>query len=504
MTSSSTVSIGVVGAGAMGRGIAQVAVAAGYRTILYDVDTEQVRAAYDFISRMLRRAAEKGSMSVTAASTAIANLHLASDLSDLATCSLVIEAIVEKLDIKQELFARIESVVSVDCVLASNTSSLSVTAIAAACAKPERMAGFHFFIPVPLMKLVEVIDGVRTSQATVDFLMQVAARMGHTAVKVSDSPGFLVNHAGRGYITESLAILGESIAAPYDIDRVMNAAGFRMGPFTLMDLTGLDITHPALESVFSGFYGDPRFLPSPITRRRVQAGILGRKSGGGWYSYDDNQQMIADEPAAPTALPTSVWVAAAEENRREELLAAVAAAGVGLDDAPQPSSESLCLVAPLGHDATTSALELGLDAQRVVAVDTFMGLGARRTMMTTPVTDPAMRDGAHALLAATGAKVTVIKDSPGFIAPRILAMVVNTACGIAQMGIASAADIDLAVSLALGYPNGPLVWGDALGPTRVLAILDALYAVYRDPRYRPVPWLTRRAKLGVSLLTTPH
>lgn len=499
--SSADTVIGVVGAGAMGRGIAQVAAAAGYRTLLFDNDAEQIVAATEFVARMLRRAAEKGAMSSDDAESAITNISPVATLDDLSACDVVVEAVVEDLAVKQEVFARLEDAVDADCILATNTSSLSVTDIAAACTRPERVAGFHFFIPVPLMKLVEVIGGVRTAPAVLDMLAGIARRVGHTAVRVADSPGFLVNHAGRGLITESLAILGEGIAQPAEIDRVMAAAGFRMGPFALMDLTGLDVTHPALESVFNGFYGDPRFRPSPITRARLRAGVLGQKSDGGWYGYDGNRRVEPEEPPVPDRLPSLVWTAAAEGDRQQELRAAVSAAGVGLDDHDMPSEDSLCLVAPLGHDATASAVGLGLDPRRVVAVDMFLGLGDRRTMMTTPVTDPAMRDAAHALLAATGAKVTVIQDSPGFITQRVLAMIVNTACGIAQAGIADPADIDTAVSIGLGYPHGPLAWGDALGPARVLAVLEALHTLYRDPRYRPVPWLTRRARLGVSLLT---
>ena len=495
--------VGIVGAGAMGRGIAQVAAAAGFPTLLYDADTSQVGAAIDFISGMLRRAAEKGSMSAEAAEAAVTRLTAAGGLEALAPCQLVIEAIVENLDVKRELFSRLEGVVAPGCVLATNTSSLSVTDVAAACERPERVAGFHFFIPAPLMKLVEVIDGVRTAPATVDFLMGIAGRMGHAAVKVTDSPGFLVNHAGRGYLTESLAILGEGIATPPDIDRIMTAAGFRMGPFTLMDLTGLDVTLPALEAVFAGFYGDPRFRPSPLARRRYRAGVLGRKSNGGWYGYDGSRQLMPDEQPAPADRPSSVWISSVDTGGRSAVLAAIGGSGVTVEGGTRPTARALCVVTPSGQDATTSALEQDLDPRRTVAVDTFLGLAGRRTAMTTPITDPAYARAAHGLFAADGSPVTMIKDSPGFVAPRILAMIVNTACGIAQQGIAAPGDIDLAVNVGLGYPRGPLAWGDALGPARILGLLDSLYAFYRDPRYRPVPWLTRRARLGVSLLTPP-
>lgn len=494
--------VGIVGAGSMGRGIAQLCVQAGYRVLLCDTSAEQLAAARDFIGKMLTRAAEKGAMSAEAARAAIGRLEPVVDLGRLAPCGLVVEAVVEDMAIKQELFAKLEAVVGDTCVLATNTSSLSVTAIASRCRLPERAAGFHFFIPAPLMRLVEVIDGVRTSAATVDVLMAVAKRIGHTAVRVVDSPGFLVNHAGRGYLTESLAVLGEGVASHADIDRIMLAAGFRMGPFQLMDLTGIDVTHPAMEAVHQGFYGDPRFRPSGILRRRLQAGLLGRKSGAGWYGYADGAGGgPGDEPPAPADRPRRVWLGPAEPPRRDALLSVLKACGAVLDEAKAPTADALCLLAPLGTDATTAAVGLGVDPRRAVAIDTFLSPGKRRTIMGTPVTDPAVLRAAHGLLAADGVPVTVVRDSAGFVAQRILAMVVNTACDIAQQRIASPGDIDLAVTLGLGYPHGPLAWGDILGPARVLAVLDGMLAFNRDPRYRPSPWLTRRARLGVSLLT---
>ncbi len=494
--------IGVIGAGSMGRGIAQLCVQAGYRVLLCDTSAEQLAAAQDFIGKMLNRAAEKGAMSTDQARAAIERLEPVTGIDRLARCGLIVEAVIETLEVKQDLFSQLESIVDDTCVLATNTSSLSVTAIAARCRRPERAAGFHFFIPAPLMRLVEVIDGVRTSATTIELLMAVAERIGHTAVRVVDSPGFLVNHAGRGYLTESLAVLGEGVASHPDIDRILLAAGFRMGPFQLMDLTGIDVTHPAMEAVYQGFYGDPRFRPSGILRRRLQAGLLGRKSGAGWYDYADGAKGgPADEPPPPTDRPTRVWVGPAEPQRRDALLGVLKACGAKLDESKTPAGDSLCLLAPLGSDATSAAVELAIDPRRAVAIDTLLPLGKRRTIMGTPVTDPNVLHAAHGLLADDGVPVTVIRDSAGFVAQRILAMVVNTACDIAQQRIATPGDIDLAVTLGLGYPQGPLAWGDILGPARVLAVLDGMFAANRDPRYRPSPWLTRRARLGVSLLT---
>ena len=215
--------------------------------------------------------------------------------AELAPCDLVVEAIVEDLSAKQRLFADLEQIVRADAVLATNTSSLSVSAIAAACARPERVAGYHFFNPVPLMKLVEVIPGQHTAEPVVAALQELALRMGHRPVRATNSPGFLVNHAGRGYGTEALRILAEGVATPVEIDRILReAAGFRMGPFELFDLVGIDVAHAVMESIYRQFYDEPRFRPQPLIRRYVDAGLLGRKSGAGFYRYVDGRQEIPD------------------------------------------------------------------------------------------------------------------------------------------------------------------------------------------------------------------
>ncbi len=500
--------LGVIGAGAMGRGIAQVAAAAGIEVLLADARPSAAEEARAFIARMLDRAVEKGRMDANAAAAAKGRVRLvdAGDPAAFAACHAVVEAIVEDLDAKRRLFADLEAHVAADCVLATNTSSLSVTAIAAACRRPERVAGFHFFNPVPLMKLVEVVAGERTDPAATAALMGLARRFGHHPVAVADMPGFLVNHAGRGFVTEALAILGEGVAAPADIDRVLReAAGFRMGPFELLDLTGLDVSQRVMESIWAQFQHEPRFRPSPIAARRVAAGLLGRKSGRGFYDYIDGRAVVPDEPAPPEAAPLPVWVAPArdalEADGRAALVAALRAAGADPREDARPPGDGILFVAPLGEDATGAALARGLDARRTVAVDPLFGLDGRRSLMATPATDRAVRDAAHALLARTGKAVTVLRDSPGFVAQRVVATIVNIACEIAQRRIAAPGDIDRAVTLGLGYPKGPLAWGDALGPRRVLAILDALGRATGDPRYRPSLWLKRRALLDVSLAT---
>jgi 3-hydroxybutyryl-CoA dehydrogenase len=493
-------SLAVIGTGVMGRGIAQIAAQAGIRTLLHDSRPGAAREAKDALSQQLSRLAEKGRLDRDAAARAEASLVAADSLAALSPCHIVIEAIVENLDAKRGLFHALETIVAEDCMMATNTSSLSVTAIAAACRRPERVAGFHFFNPVPLMKVVEVVDGLLTAPWVGEALTALALRCGHKPVRAKDTPGFIVNHAGRGYGTEALRILGEGIAEFHDVDRILrDCAGFRMGPFELFDLTGLDVSHPVMESIYRQYYEEPRFRPSPVTGQRLNAGLLGRKSGRGFYRHENGRQEEIPEPPAPAARPAGVWVSRAGLGAK--LVELLRKLGAHIDRGARPAAQSLCLIAPLGWDATTTAIEEELDPTRTLAVDCLFAPDKRRTLMTTPVTTPAMRAAAHGLLASDGVPVSVIGDSPGFVAQRVIAQIVNIACDIAQQRIASPADIDAAVVLGLGYPRGPLAWGDAIGAASILGILEALHDFYGDPRYRASPWLKRRARLGVSLLT---
>lgn len=492
--------LGIIGTGIMGRGIAQIAAQSGIRVLLYDTRGDAAPAAVDYVAGALAKLVEKARIDAAAAKSAVAKLQVAQSLQALSGCDVVIEAIVENLDAKRELFGQLEALVGATCILATNTSSLQVTSIAASCKKPERVAGYHFFNPVPLMKVVEVIEGVMTAPWVGDALAGLTRRMGHKPVRARDTPGFIVNHAGRGYLTEALRVASEGVADFHEIDRILReGTGFRMGPFELLDLTGLDVSHPVMESIYNQYYQEPRYRPSPITGQRLNAGLIGRKTGRGFYRYEAGAQEKPPTTAAPAARPTRVWVSS--RGLGAALQALVAKLGAPMDTGATPAADSLCLVAPLGQDATNAALAEALDPARTVAVDCLFATDKRRTLMTTPVTRREMRDAAHGLLASDGVPVSVIHDSPGFVSQRVVAQIVNIGCDIAQQRIASAQDIDTAVTLGLGYPRGPLAWGDALEPARVLAVLDGLYSFYGDPRYRPSPWLKRRALLGVSLLT---
>lgn len=493
--------IGVVGTGVMGRGIVQIALTGGFRVKMYDQDPGQGEKAREFVTAMIGRAAEKGRISAGDADAATGRLQTVDALPDLSDCDLVVEAVVEDLEVKRALFQELESHLAEDAYLASNTSSLSVTRIASACRFPGRVAGYHFFNPVPLLKVVEVVGGQLTAPGTLDALDAVARKCGHEPVRTQDSPGFLVNHAGRGFYTEAVRIVAEGIAEPRQVDDVMReAAGFRTGPFELMDITGLDVSGVVMESIYEQFYQEQRFTPQPFIRNRMAAGLFGRKSGRGFYAYEDGRRVAPPEPEPPGELPDSVWVGPAGSGNAD-ILREFVGQHVSVEGAEGPSPSALCLVAPLGADATTTAISLGTDPRRTVAVDTLFGIQPRLTLMTTSVTDPSYRDRAHALLARGGNKVTVIHDSPGFIAQRMIATIVNISAEIAQRRIATPEDINKAVRLGLAYPRGPLEFGDDIGAPSILGVLQEMHRLYAEPRYRPSPWLRRRAGLKVSLMT---
>lgn len=495
--------VGVVGAGAMGRGIAQIAAQAGALVRLYDTQSEAVARAVADIGGQWDRLLEKGRMDAAAVQAAKQRLVPVSAARELASCDLVIEAVVERLDVKQKLFAELEGMVGPQAVLATNTSSLSVTAIAAGLKRPQLFAGYHFFNPVPLMKVVEVIAGLKTDPAVCEKLAQFAREMGHTPVQAQDTPGFIVNHAGRGFGTEALRIVGEGVADFATVDRILrDQAGFKLGPFELMDLTALDVSHPVMESIYRQYYDEPRYRPSVITAQRLAAGVVGKKVGEGFYRYVDGKAQVPPEPPVPEVaeLP-SVWVST-RAARRPELYQLLKDLGAKIETGQSPSPTALSLVAPLGFDITTVAVVERLDPARTVGIDMLVDDAAtkRRVLATNPATRADMRDAAHALFARDGKPVSVIRDSGGFVTQRVIATIVNIASDICQQGICSPADLETAVTLGLGYPRGPLATGNLYGPTNVLEVLFNMQTVYGDTRYRPSPWLRRRGAIGLSLL----
>ena len=495
--------VGIVGAGAMGRGIAQIAAQAGSNVLLFDMQADAGQAAQKAVFAQWDKLTEKGRLDPSQTASYKSRLQCADALAALSGCDLIVEAVVERLDVKADLFVELENLVHPTTVLVTNTSSLSVTAIAARLKRPAQFAGFHFFNPVPLMKVVEVIAGLKTSAGVCSNLAAYARQMGHTPVQAQDTPGFIVNHAGRGYGTEALRLVSEGVADFATVDRILkDQIGFKLGPFELMDLTGLDVSHPVMESIYHQYFEEPRYRPSVITAQRLAGGVIGKKMGEGFYRYDGGTAQINPEDPTPQVdeMPP-VWVSP-RAARKSELLQLLKNLGAKIETGASPSPQALTLVAPLGFDITTVAVVERLDPARTLGIDMLVADAStrRRVLATNPATRADMRRAAHALMARDGKAVSVIRDSGGFVTQRVVATIVNIASDICQQGICSPTDLETAVTLGLGYPMGPLAMGNLYGPTNVLEVLFNMQTVYGDPRYRPSPWLRRRGAIGLSLL----
>lgn len=352
----------------------------------------------------------------------------------------------------------------------------------------------HFFNPVPLMRLVEIIGAPDTSESTLQTALALATRLDKTAVRVKDVPGFLVNLLGRAYVTESLHVHHEGVASVGTIDRIMReAAGFRMGPFELMDLTGIDVNYPATQSIYQGFQHDPRLKTTILHEALLNAGRLGRKSGQGFHSH---AEIPPHTPVSSTpAIAEPVTAFFVDDHAGFD---AMHAKGLRVADR---AVADVMMISPQGEDATTVCVRERLDPTRTVAAD-FTGFERNFLTLMAPPGGGAMAEKAAEYLRTLGYSVAVIKDSPGFVAPRVLAMIANLGCEVAQIGVADAPeDIDVAMRLAQNYPRGPLEWAEYLGPQQVLETLQRLQEVTGSDRYRPSLWLRRRAMLGLPIRT---
>lgn len=495
--------IGIVGAGAMGRGIAQVLLSCGKTVLLADTNTEVLDEARRFIHRMLTKMADKGKLTAVNVIDAMDNLsiHSSTSLTAFADCDLVVEAIIEQHEAKASLFSALESIVSSQCILATNTSSLSVTRLAATCKYPQRVAGWHFFNPVPLMRLVEVIGAVQTAPEVLKQLESLAGEFGHTPVVVKDMPGFLVNHVGRGYGGEALHILSEQVADVAQTDRILTQqCGFKMGPFELFDLTGLDVSHRVTESIYQQFYQDPRYRPSPIAEQRVQAGLLGRKTGEGFYTYINGVQQRPPKPEFSLGNRKPVWISKDNTVAHKTLTALLNSSDIVIDNGLNPSEDALIIISPWGSDATRAALGEKLDPTRTVAVDPLFTDAPILVLMPTVATEKSFTDSALSLFSQTGKDIELIKDSCGFVSQRTLACIINIAFEMVHRDIATAQDIDRAMQLGLGYPQSAFSWARRIGYSNVLTILNTLFEQTGDSRYRPNSLLVRHTLTETPLL----
>jgi len=517
--------LGVVGAGTMGAGIAQLGCLAGMETFLHDPVADALARGAERVREGLEKGAERGRWSAEDARAAADRLRACEPLEDLSPCELVIEAAPERLELKRELLGRLSEICEEGTVLATNTSSIPVTALVSAAARPEDVVGMHFFNPAPLMRLVEVISADGTGEQALAVARAAGGAMGRRVIEASDGPGFLVNRCGRPFGAEALRLVAERVAAPEQIDRVCRlGGGFRMGPFELMDLVGIDVGLEVARSFHSQSFGEPRWKPSPLQERLVAAGRLGRKAGRGWYRYDDGPHRADDpEPPSPgggdgrTVAIEGAGALAAElreraaaagwEAREPEELAGVAPELVVDTSVPAPAADPLA--AALGT-ATDGPPLLAVCADRSLAgrgeplacgFNLLPPLSETRLVELTRLssTPDANVAAAEAFFGSLGLAVEWVADAPGLVLGRIVCQLVNEAAFAIGEGVGSPDDVDAGVTLGLNHPRGPVAWGRAIGLDQVLATIDGLWEERREERYRAAPLLRRAVATGVDL-----
>jgi 3-hydroxybutyryl-CoA dehydrogenase len=450
--------LGVVGAGTMGAGIAQLGCAAGMPTLLHDPVPKALEEGAARVRAGLAKWADKGRAEAGAAEL----LQPVESLGQLAPCELVIEAAPERPDLKRELFAEL-SALAPDAVLATNTSSIPVTSLASAAARPENAVGMHFFNPPPLMPLVEVIAADQTGERALELARATGEAMGKRVILASDGPGFLVNRCGRPFYTEALRLLQERVANHDQIDRICRlGGGFPMGPFELMDLVGIDVGFEVAKSFTELSFGEPRWRPNPIQARMVAAGRLGRKTGRGYYDYGTEPYRPADPE--PPAEPAKV---------------ALESAGIGL-----VSCASRSLAAQGRPRAVGFNVVPPLEGPRLIELTRL------------PTTRAESCAAAERFFEGQGLAVEWVGDGPGLVLGRIVCQLVNEAAFAIGEGVGSAEDIDTGLALGLNHPRGPIEWGAAIGIENVLATIDGLWEERREERYRAAPLLRSAARLG--------
>ncbi|WP_426339803.1 3-hydroxyacyl-CoA dehydrogenase PaaH [Pseudoduganella sp. S-14] len=506
--------VAVIGSGAMGSGIAQVAAASGYTVKLFDTRAEAVEKAIADIGKVYGKLVEKGKMSGADADAARGRLHGVAGLADVADAKLVVEAIVENLDVKRSLFADLEGIVGDDAILATNTSSISVTAIAAKLRKPQRLVGMHFFNPVPLMALVEVISGLATDASVAETVYDTSVAWGKNPVHAKSTPGFIVNRVARPYYAESWRLLNEQVADAATIDAVMReGGGFRMGPFELMDLIGHDVNYSVTESVFRAYYNDPRFTPSVLQQEMVNAGFLGRKSGRGFYDYSDGAAAPLPRSEAPQPLPEYIGysfepgdhtaIATTIIERLKARGVAVtkrnSAEGHRSSEAPAFHTNGAAIYLTDGRTATQRARDDKHDDMVLYDLVFDFNASPRIAIACSDQCSPRAMASAIGMFQAAGFTVTRLDDVPGLAVMRTVAMLANEAADAVNQGVCSAQAADLAMQKGVNYPRGPLAWADMVGVRHVVTVLENLAGSYGEDRYRVSPLLRRREQSGARI-----
>jgi 3-hydroxybutyryl-CoA dehydrogenase len=498
-------SVLVVGAGIMGVGIAQVAALSGHAVRIFDARVGAALEARGRLAATFDGLVAKGRLDAAAAAAALARITPVVTLDEARDATLVIEAIVEQLEAKHAVFRQLEGLLAQSAVLATNTSSISVTAMARGLARPGRLVGMHFFNPVPLLKLVEVVSGLHTEPAVAEAVFELARAWGKVPVHAQSTPGFIVNRIARPYYAETLALLLEQAAEPPVLDACLKAAGFRMGPCELMDLIGHDTNFAVTNSVYEANFFDKRFVPSLLQREMVAGGLLGRKSGRGFYRYDTG----GGAPALPVARHDAPATAREVEVHGDgafadalEAATAQALAAQGWGPARVRSSEwtglridGARLMVTDGRTAQQCAAAFGCtDVAVFDRLDPWPGaVGAALAYAVAPSASDAWRMQAPAWLAALGFAPLPLADAPGLVVARTIAMLINEAADTVLQGVCSADAADAAMKLGVNYPAGPFEWLSRWSAPGVIGVLEALDLHYRGERYRVSPWLRRHA-----------
>ncbi|MFE2420398.1 3-hydroxyacyl-CoA dehydrogenase [Streptomyces hokutonensis] len=485
--------VAVVGTGTMGQGIAQVALTAGHVVRLYDSVPGRARDATEAIHARLDRLVEKDRFTAADRDAAHARLLPAETLAELADCTLVVEAVLERLDVKQQLMRDLEDIVGEDCLLATNTSSLSVTAIGAALRNPGRFVGLHFFNPAPLLPLVEVVSGFATDVTSATRAYEMSRAWGKTPVACADTPGFIVNRIARPFYAEAFAAYEAQAADPATIDAILReSGGFKMGAFELTDLIGQDVNESVTHSVWQSFFQDVRFTPSLAQRRLVESGRLGRKTGQGWYHYGDDAELPEPHTAEPSQAPAYV-VVEGDMGPAADLVALIREAGIVVRE--EEEDHGTRMVLPGGGQLALADGQTSVEFRDVVYFDLALDYrrAGRIALSASQDTASGTLSEAIGLFQALGKDVSVIGDAPGMIVARTVARIVDLAHDAVAKGVATEEDVDTAMRLGVNYPLGPFEWSRRLGRSWAYDLLDDLHL--RDPsgRYAPSLALYRHA-----------